>query len=262
MEPFYSETGRWWGGAESPITERDHARVDTVRRLTGRRHGRLLDLGSSYGNTAAAFALAGYDVTGVEISDRIQFADQHLDTDQLSGSGGTLKFIRGDFSQVDLDQRFELVTYWNGFGIGSDRDQRTLLNRIARKWLQPDGWLVIDVFNPVVWTLWAGHQTHRDADPAAGYPYSVDERTDYDPVRARFIDRWSRDAGCATITQTQRCYSPADFVLLLEPTDLEIEIIELDGEPLGLDKPADGAHPLSTAYEYQVLLRRRNTGRD
>jgi SAM-dependent methyltransferase len=40
--------------------------------VTGRSEGRLLDLGSSYGNTAAAFALTGWDVVGVELSDRIK----------------------------------------------------------------------------------------------------------------------------------------------------------------------------------------------
>lgn len=59
VEPFYSETGTWWWQAESGITHRDDARVETVRRLTGRTGGRLLDLGSSYGNTVAPLLWLG-----------------------------------------------------------------------------------------------------------------------------------------------------------------------------------------------------------
>jgi SAM-dependent methyltransferase len=255
VEPFYSETGRWWGGAEASVTDRDHARVSTLRRLTGVDSGRLLDLGCSYGNTPAAFALAGYDVTGVEISDRISFAAQHAHVVGETPTAGSLTFIRGDFLTLELNERFDLVTYWNGFGIGSDAEQRTLLDRIAQHWLRPAGCLVLDVFNPAQWTRWAGEVSQLDAAPSAGYPYSVTERTDYDPVRARFLDTWSRDGQDRELTQSQRCYSPADLVLLLEPTDLEVVAAEVDGCPLALDQPADSLHPLFDAHEYQVCLR-------
>lgn len=119
VEPFYSETGTWWGQAESDISQRDYARVETVRRLTGRTGGCLLDLGSSYGNTAAAFALTGWDVAGVEISDRIHFAEQHLQSVAGSPSAGSLTFVRGDFTTLGIEEPFDVITYWNGFGIGS-----------------------------------------------------------------------------------------------------------------------------------------------
>lgn len=256
VEPFYSETGTWWGQAESDISQRDYARVETVRRLTGRTGGCLLDLGSSYGNTAAAFALTGWDVAGVEISDRIHFAEQHLQSVAGSPSAGSLTFVRGDFTTLGIEEPFDVITYWNGFGIGSDLDQRRLLDRIAG-WLQPDGYLVMDVFNPTQWIGWAGDRSHRDAAPDLGYPYSVSEHTDYDPVTARFIDTWRRDDSDAEITQSQRCYSPADLALLVEPTQLELLTIELDGEPIHTEAPADDHRRLFTEHEYQALLRHR-----
>ena len=256
VEPFYSETGTWWGQAESAITSRDHTRVETVSRLTGRTDGRLLDLGSSYGNTAAAFALAGWVVTGVEISDRIHFAEQHLRTVAATSTSGSLEFIRGDFSKMACEEPFDVITYWNGFGIGSDLDQRELLDRIAG-WLHPEGYFVMDVFNPVQWIRWAGDQSNRDAAPDLGYPHSVSERTDYDPVTARFIDTWRRDDTDTEITQSQRCYSPADLTLLVEPTRLELLAIELDGKPLNAEGSPDDNRRLFTEHEYQALLRRR-----
>lgn len=254
VEPFYSETGTWWGQAESAITSRDHARVETVHRLTGRTDGHLLDLGSSYGNSAAAFALAGWSVVGVEISDRIQFADHHLATVAAAANAGALEFIRGDFTTTDWTEPFDVITYWNGFGVGSDVDQRRLLNRVA-DWLQPEGHLVMDVFNPVQWIGWAGDESHRDAAPDLGYPFSVTERTDYDPVTARFIDTWRRDDTDTEITQSQRCYSPADLALLVEPTRLQLLTIELDGISLTTEGPIDDNQRLLTAHEYQALLR-------
>lgn len=256
VEPFYSETGSWWGHAESAISTRDHARVETVRRLTGRAAGRLLDLGSSYGNTAAAFALAGWQVTGVEISDRIHFADRHLDAVAETSNAGSLTYTRGDFTAMAWEEPFDVITYWNGFGIGSDLDQRHLLDQIA-SWLQPDGHLVLDVFNPTRWITWAGDQSHRDAAPELGYPYSVTEHTDYDPVNARFIDTWRRDDTNVEITQSQRCYAPADLALLVEPTQMKLLTVELDGVPLNTTDPIDVQRRLLTEHEYQALLRRR-----
>jgi len=195
-------------------------------------------------------------VVWVEISDRIHFADQHQQAVAALATAGSLDFIRGDFTTTVCEEPFDVITYWNGFGIGTDLDQRQLLDRIAG-WLQPDGHLVMDVFNPAQWTLWVGDLSHRDAAPELGYPYSVTEHTDYDPVTARFIDTWHRDDTHAEITQSQRCYSPADLALLVEPTRLELLTIELDGKPLNTDGTVEDNRRLLTRHEYQALLRRR-----
>jgi hypothetical protein len=67
-EGFYSTTGRWWGAAESGITQRDHDRVALVRAFCGSEAVTMLELGSGYRNTAAAAARDGFRVTGVDIS--------------------------------------------------------------------------------------------------------------------------------------------------------------------------------------------------
>ena len=118
------------------------------------------------------------------------------------------------------------------------------------------GHLVLDVFNPTCWINWAGQDSHRDAAPEQGYPYSVSEHTGYDPVRARFIDTWSRQGQPQPLTQSQRCYSPADFLLLVEPTELEVLAMEVDGISINLRGGADSSHRLFDQHEYQVVLRR------
>lgn len=212
---------------------------------------RVLDLGSSYGNTAFVMAQAGHDVTGVEVSSRIDFAARH----DLSNLTGSLRFVRSDFYAFEDEEAFDVVCYWNGFGVGNDADQRRLLRRMADLWLKPEGVVLMDVSNPARWMSWVGDEEHRTAQPEAGYPFNVSERTDYDPVSNRFIDTWwQTEAPKDVISQTVRCYSPADFLLLLEGTGLQLRHAEVDGMRIDLDSQTTSAHPLWSHHEYQVVL--------
>jgi SAM-dependent methyltransferase len=250
---FYSTTGRWWGGAESAITERDHARATTIGRLARPAPADVLELGCAYGNSAAAAADAGYRVVGVEISDRLDFAARHTPRTGLA-------LVRGDFYTVDLGRRFDVVVYWNGFGVGSDADQRRLLRRMADEWLRPDGVVLMDVASPFCWARWAaeGDGDEHDPAPEIGYVHrGIKQRIDYDPVANRAIDSWWERPEPETVhTQSLRCYAPGDFLLLLEGTGLTLDRVEVGGQELALDAGHSTASPLWEANEYQVRLRR------
>jgi hypothetical protein len=212
-----------------------------------------LELGSAYGNTAVVLAQAGHDVVGVELTDRIDFARQY----EAHAGEGSLTFVKGDFYRTAFGERFDVVCYWNGFGVGTDADQRRLLRRIADVWLQPCGIALIDVANPTGWIGWAGEEHHRTADPANGYPYDVSERIDFDPVRNRFVDTWWRtDRPGERWSQDIRCYAPVDFLLLLEGVGLTLEAMEVDGDALDPRQPHSSAHRLWRAHEYLVKLGR------
>lgn len=250
---FYSTTGTWWGGAESKITDNDHRRAALIQKICpGPQVKTILELGAGYGSTAAATAMAGYDVVANELSDRIEFSKQFT-TQELKGS---LRFIKGDFYTADLGQGYDVVTYWNGFGVGSDADQRRLLKRIAREWLKPTSKALIDIGNPFVRASWAGDEEHPDANPELGYPYNVEERTDYDPVQNRFIDTWwRRDKDDQKFTQTIRNYTPADLLLLLEGTGLKLEAIYVNGEAIDPYSYHIGmTSMLKKAQEYLAVL--------
>lgn len=214
VEGFYSRTGSWWGPAEARITGRDHERVELLHRHAGNGPHRVLELGSGYGTTAAATADAGHTVTAVELSDRVRFGP--------AAGAERLTVVNDDFYRVRLDGTFDVVTYWNGFGVGSDADQRRLLARIA-DWLRPGGVALIDVSDPFVWHSWHGDETHRLPDPARGYAYELFERTTFDPVTCTATDTWW-PAGQPeqAISQRLRCYTPADLALLLEGTGLTL----------------------------------------
>jgi SAM-dependent methyltransferase len=253
VEDFYSRTGHWWGEAESGVGDRDRDRVERVRRSCGPGPHRILELGCSYGNTAAAFVEAGHRVTGIELSERGDYAAAHVErlgADRLS-------IVRGDFYEVDLEERFDVVAYWNGFGIGADADQRRLLRRIAAEWLEPGGTAVVDVFNPLVWAGWDGDLELLEANPERGYRHELHERVAFDPFTSTAVDSWWDTAEPErVITQRIRCYSPADLRLLLEGTGLALDGVMVGGEAVDLaaDHAGDDAM-LRRHHEYLAVLR-------
>lgn len=128
INKFYSRTGKWWGPAEvREITDRDRQRAASIKKWCGSGKKTVLELGSGYGNTAAATAEAGHDVIAVEISDRADFSEQFTKQKYK----GSLKVIKEDFYNLKLDEKVDIVTYWNGFGIGEDSDQQRLLRKTA-----------------------------------------------------------------------------------------------------------------------------------
>ena len=252
VKDFYDQTGIWWGpGAEIP--DEDQARAQAINRLCGPGPKRVLELGCGAGHSAAATADQVHDVTGVDLSTRrIQQARDNYPSPRK----GPLVFIEGDFYIVELEGKFDAICYWDGFGIGSDEDQRRLLRRMAREWLAPDGHVLIDVAS----SAWAARHAGEEMrlDPLEGVPGSVEmlRRWQFDVLHSRWIDEWKptehpEDA----LAQSIRCYTPADFLLLLEGTGLELKSIEANGKPVELsdDRIATDS-PLADAYSYLVLL--------
>ena len=226
---FYSRTGSWWGNAESRGGADDQLRLQRLHRYAGDEPKRVLELGAGYGTTAALTAKAGHDVTAVEFSDRADFAPS------------ALRVRREDFYLVELPERFDVVCYWDGFGVGSDADQRRLLRRIAHEWLLPDGIALIDVYNPFVWAGWDGDEGHRMPDPARGYEHELFELATFDPVSCTATDTWWDAADPDhRISQVLRCYTPADLALLLGGTGLELFSITAGDETFAPpEQPAD-----------------------
>ena len=228
IKDFYTQAGIWWG-AEPHDDPGDHrTRAAAVERLRGPGRWRVLDLGAGSGFTAAAMADAGHEVVGVELNPTdIAYAQQLLTIPRP----GSLSMVEGDYYTVELDGHFDVVTWWEGFGLGSDADQRRVLRRIAHEWLAPGGCALIDVYNPTRPARHAGEAVQLDA--LEGVPGSVAmiERCHFDPVYNRWIDEWQpvADPGKA-LAQTVRCYTPMDLLLLLEGTGLALQRIEVDGQ--------------------------------
>jgi SAM-dependent methyltransferase len=246
---FFDTASNWWPRPVTGATDQD--RLTLLRHFAGPPPKKVLELGSGSGTTAAATAAAGYLVLGVEISEtRVKQArDLALATVNAHSGVCAPSFIEADFYTVNLTPDFDVVTYWNGFGVGSDQDQRLLLTRISREWMTPGGCLIMDIYAPWRWARIAGNR------------YEVGDlvcENSFDPTHSRFVERWYRkQEPDRPVTQYGRCYSPADFLLLITDLDLSVTEFWLDNKIINVDDETDYLLRLLDAWQYTAILRRR-----
>lgn len=199
--------------------------------------GAVLELGAGGGQHAALAADAGYTVTAVEIQPRAA-----ENARALAAGRPSLSVVEGDFYAVDLPGGYAVVCYWDGFGIGSDADQQRLLGRI-RGWLAPGGVALVDIYTPWYAARSAG----------VGWPVGDARRVyGFDADGCRWLDTWEKDG--VQVTQSLRCYSPADLRLLLRGTGLALAGVVAGG---GLDWDARrwvARQPLGHAMSFTAIL--------
>jgi SAM-dependent methyltransferase len=214
------------------------AHVATVERMAGPGTKRILELGAGTGQTAAALAHAGHDVVAVDLLEEL--TENALELGR-SFAVGSFQAVAADFYEIELDERFDVVGYFDGFGIGTDEDQRRLLRRVVT-WLQPDGCALIDVFSPLYFAKSAGS---RDE-----YPPGVWYLEGFDAETSRMTEQmWRVGLESDIATQSLRCYSPADLRLLLDGTGLALQTFE----PYS-DEGYDHTCPLEEAMLYLAKL--------
>ena len=107
-------------------------------------HYDLLDLGCGPGLYAERFHEAGYQVTGVDFSERsIAYAK-----DSARDKGLPITYHLRDYLTLDFIEQFDLVTIINyDFGVLSTDDRASLIRRIHTA-LKPGGLFIFDVFTP------------------------------------------------------------------------------------------------------------------
>ncbi len=253
VKDFYTQAGIWWGvDPQAPGVHQ--TRVEIVERLCGAGSKKILELGAGSGVTAAVLADAGHNVVAVELSPTRADLARHLAKIPRKGA---LAILEGDFYTMELNERFDVVCCWETFGLGTDSDQRRLLNRIASEWLGPHGNILMDVYSPIRPARDAG--TERQLPHLEGVPGSVEmiNRCHFDPLHGRWIDEWIPVTEPEkALAQAIRCYTPSDFLLLLEGTRLVIKHIEVDDQELDVKTNAIvTSSPLMNAWSYLVQLR-------
>ena len=204
---------------------------DAIGRLAGPGSKRILELGAGTGMTAAALAHAGHDVVAIELQPMLA---EHIARLADDVEGGSLRAIAGDFYEVDPGGPFDVIGYFDGFGIGTDDDQRRLLGRVA-DWLSSDGCALIDILTPWHWARAAGSEEEFPEGTGIWY------RDGFDAEGSRMTERmWREGHEKEAVSQSLRCYGPADLRLLLEGTGLTLAAVEpykdqWYGEPTALD---------------------------
>ena len=204
----------------------------------------LLELGAGNGMNAIACAHLAFSVTALElIPECCERINDHVNTHGTSR--GSICVVQGDFYQIDLAEQFDLVTYWDGFGIGTDDDQIRLLKRTSN-WMKPEGRALIEVYSPLYASRTVGRKVRFK---------TCTREYDFDTLHARWLDTWTYNDG-TVLTQSLRTYLPPDLDLLLRETDLDIEHIETldawDWETETLTKNA----PLESAISYVACLKK------
>lgn len=200
-----------------------------------------LELGAGGGQMAVATSLTGFHVTAIELVPALaelinQLAEKHQQT---------ITVLNGDFYTVNLDAKFDVITYWDGFGVGSDNDQNRLLKRCA-DWLKPNGIMLFDVYTPWYWATTHGQEMQFK---------TACRRYEFDATNCRMLDTWWHvDTPDERVTQSLRCYSPADLKLLLRDTGLSfVDVIETGGA-VNADKQYEPHVALHQAMSYTAKL--------
>jgi cyclopropane fatty-acyl-phospholipid synthase-like methyltransferase len=242
VKEFYTKQNEWAGVYSGEITDYHKRKVETVKQLCGMPPKNILELGAGGGQFADTAANFGYHITAIEL---VSSAIQNIEKLSQGSTKDKLKIIHGDFYEIQLEDRFNIICYWDGFGIGSDEDQKSLLKRIYN-WLEPDGCALIDIYTPWYWSKVAGHHMKFN---------SIERQYDFEYKECRMLDHWwcSNDKH-QIVTQSLRCYSPADLNLILRDTGLKIETIESGGSLDYDTMKYSETVPLREAMTYLVKL--------
>ncbi|WP_052597720.1 bifunctional 2-polyprenyl-6-hydroxyphenol methylase/3-demethylubiquinol 3-O-methyltransferase UbiG [Aureispira sp. CCB-QB1] len=242
VKTFYEAQNEWFGVYLGPVEESHRERALLLNKMTDSSAKKVLELGAGGGQTAIALAELGHEVSMIELLEESVWHAQKL-SHQMKVE---IAIQQGDFYTFAYKEQFDLICYFDSFGIGTDEDQRNLLRRMAA-WLKPNGSIIIEV--GATW-YWAGIANGRTMDLGACF-----RQYNFDVLEARLVDSWWRkDDPNTVVRQFLRCYTPVDFQLLLEGTGLQLMDIQAGGrvdyEQMEFIKEAN----LEEAMTYYVKL--------
>lgn len=105
---------------------------------------RVLDLGCGRGRHAIALSALGYEVTGLDLSDRAL----KLARARAAAEGCDIRFVKGDMREA-LPERFDMVvSLFTSFGYFERPEDDLLVLDAVASMVAPGGWFVMDFLNP------------------------------------------------------------------------------------------------------------------
>lgn len=167
-----------------------------------------LELGAGFGLFAKGFAPLTERMTTLDlIPEMVAFTKKH--------TPANVNALCGNFYSIELSDKFDAIVYLDGFGIGDDAEQLSLLKRI-KSWLDPDGHALIDIYNATFWDRADGVKMALTDSVLRQYHYNKDNQ--------RMIDTWwRRDEKDSKQTQSLKCYLPEQINALVKEAELHIE---------------------------------------
>ncbi len=239
---FYTKQNQWSGVYEEASNEGHRLKAAWIEELVGSDQKRILELGAGGGQVAAAMAELGHEVVAVEQAPTLA---AHIQKLAATLPVGQLTVVQGDFYSVAVTGPFDVVCYYDGFGVGTDAEQRHLLQRIAT-WLTPIGNALIEIYTP-----WYA----ASVDGRGWTVGKAERRYNFDADGCRWLDTWwPLGHPEQAVQQSTRCYSPADLRLLVEPTGLQLQHIKPGGTMDWEQRKWLPAAPLGKALSYLAQL--------
>jgi SAM-dependent methyltransferase len=244
IHDFYRRQDALTGCYQLSVSDSDRRRADLVQQRLPAHPAAVLELGCGGGQTASAIADRGNRVVAVDLNPS---ALEHAGNLAALRDDNLLTAVLGDFYALDYRAEFDLVCYFDGFGIGEDDDQQRLLTLIS-DWLRPGGGALIEVYTPWYWSKVAGREM-QFGNAKRRYGYNADGQ--------RMLDTWWPDGNTdSAITQSLRCYSPDELRELASGTALRL----IDIKPGGAVDYERNAFlpnvPLDQAMNYLAWLTR------
>ncbi|MBB4825431.1 cyclopropane fatty-acyl-phospholipid synthase-like methyltransferase [Sporosarcina luteola] len=204
---FYQKQFEWLdSNLEDKMKDDIERQVDGVKEQIGRPFETMLEIGAGWGILARGLSKRGVKMTTLElVPELVAFAK--------SRSPKTIEIHQGDFYTYELQEQFDVVGYFDGFGIGTDEDQLFLLERIA-SWMKEDGCALIDIYQPTHWQRAAGQEMKFER---------ACRRYEFDEANSRMLDTWwPIDKPAEAVTQSLRCYTIVEITDLCKLAGLQI----------------------------------------
>ncbi len=207
----------------------------------------VLELATGTGRVLWPIARAGFEIVGVDISDRMLAVARSKANAEDSATQGRVRLHRMDMTSFEMTERFRLALIpFRAFQhlILPDQQRRSL--ECINRCLVPGGHLVIDVFDPRLDYCIPGAKSpnpdRQMKDPATGHVIArhVTSRVN-DPIRQMFTEGWrieELDAEGRIVSTTETSWSlrwgtRQEMRYLFELTGFEpvAEYSDFDGSP-------------------------------
>jgi SAM-dependent methyltransferase len=191
---------------------------------------RILDVGCGPGRHAHALARLGFDVVGVDISERFVALAR-----ESAPPGSTVRFDRADARSLAFDAEFDAVISLcqgafglsGGAGVVSLDPDRAVLDGIARA-LRPGGRLALSAFSAYFQVRFLGEADSFDAERGVNHEHTAVRNEDGVEVPA---DLWTT------------CFTPRELRLMAEAAGLRPDHIWSVTPGDYAARPPDVDHP-------------------
>lgn len=171
---------------------------------------RFLEIGSGAGFEAGVFSAMGYQVDAVELDpELVHFAENRLQRQALRP-----EIILGDFLSHPFADRYDLIYYLDGFGVGDPADQEAFLARIGRLLNGSTGTAYIDIYNKRYWKEAHGVSMKLMGTVQRVYSFESDGNV--------MVDRWRDSETGESAEQRLCCYDLDEIVRMSRRAGLDV----------------------------------------